>query len=360
MNEITLAEKVQGLGLEPEQSKPLLDNFGYYFVQAHKLVTQAGGIKVTDESQVAEMKQAKELKKQLKDLRVAADKTRAALKEGYLRGGNAVQSIYNDIEKIVKPVEIELEQKEKFAEVMEAKRKAEKYVERREKLRPYVSDTSFYSIQDMSDEGFEILLTDAKHNFDIKQAEAAKIEADRIEASKKQNVYTERILKLLPYSRFLNPNDLTLETTDDVFNAMLEEGENGLKEYESQQATIKAENERLRKEATEKERLAAIERKAQQDKLAATEKLLRDQKQAQLDKERKDQEAVAAQKRADEEAQRKLLLAPDKEKLVMLAGDLSLFRLPVVQSREAGEIMTIVSRKISEVVLLLQEGARKL
>lgn len=381
MTEITLAEKVQNFGLEPEQSKPLLDNFGYYFVQAHKLVTQAGGIKVTDESQVAEMKQAKELRKQLKDLRVAADKTRFALKEGYLRGGNAVQSIYNDIEKIIKPVEAELEQKEKFAEIKQMERMAAKYEERIGKLSKYVPDVSIYSLREMSDQGFETLLADAMANFKAKQEALDKAAAEKFEQEKKEKLYYSRKEQLIPYWSFLKGDQPSIdfgEIPQEQFDIILREVKKAQADFTAELEKNRAENERLRKEAIEKERLADIEkkkqdeiiakeRKAQQDKIAAAnkiaadaEKKLREQKEAQLEKERKEREAAEAQKRADEEVRRKALLAPDKEKLVMLAGDLSLFRLPVVQSREAGAIMADVSKRIDDIVLILQEGARKL
>ena len=110
-------EKIlQTSGLQPAQAKPLLDSFGGYFIEAHKLVTKGKGIKVTDITQIAEMQQAREIRLSLAKLRVEADKTRVMLKEGYNLGGNAVQAIYNEIRDIVKPEEDRLFEQEKFKE----------------------------------------------------------------------------------------------------------------------------------------------------------------------------------------------------------------------------------------------------
>lgn len=318
-------------GLQPAQAKPLLDSFGDYFVQAHKLVTKSKAIKVTSEDQIEEMQQARELRLELKNLRVEADKTRETLKEGYLRGGNAVQAIYNDIRDIIKPEEDRLMDQEKFAERLQEERNAKIEAQRISQLSQYVDDLSVYSLHPdkLSTDSFSKLLETSKIAYEAKKEIDRKAEEARlahVEADRKE------------------------------------------------QERIRKENEQLRKEAQEKERLADIERQKQAKIEADRQKELakeRAEQQKKLDAEREKREKIeaeiAAQKQAqelakkqEEEAQRQALLAPDKIKLLEFAKVLQSITAPAVKTREADLILDKAMEHLAEAIDGLQNGAKRL
>jgi len=324
---------IQTSGLQPAQAKPLLDSFGNYFVEAHKLATKGKAIKVTDISQIVEMQQARTIRLQLAKLRVDADKTRVSLKEGYLRGGNAVQAIYNDIRDIIKPEEDRLYEQEKFKENYEAKILAEKDADRIEKLSMYVEDVSMYNLKGMSDEVFAKLLEDQKSAFKARFEAEKKEEEDRlaqIEADRKE------------------------------------------------QERIRFENEKLRKEAQERERLTAIENekrekelakeRAEQQKKLDTERKAKEQLEAKLKADKdaqdaKDREARAkadAEQKQKEEEERAKLLAPDKIKLIDLATEIDKIILPAVKSNEAGQVIQATKKMIENITNYLRQESKKL
>lgn len=255
MENIKLTQIIEKSGLEPAQSKPLLDSFGGFFVEAHKLVTKAKAIKVTSEDQVEEMSQAREIRLELKRVRIEAEKTKVTLKEGYLRGGNAVQDIYNDIRDIIKPEEDRLEEQEKFIELQQETRRAKEVQARIEELSNYVPDVSVYNLNQMSKETFDKLLEKSKQDYLLAQ-----------EAEKQAE--TERIAK---------------EKAD------IEE-----------RKKIEAENEKLKKEAEEREKVLLEERRA---------------KEAAENKIRLEREAMEKAKADEEEKKKQAQIAPDIEKM---------------------------------------------
>lgn len=317
-----IVQIIEKSGLQPAQAKPLLDSFGNYFVQAHKLVTKGKGIKVTDISQVVEMQQARVIRRQLADLRIDADKTRVALKEGYLRGASAVQAIYNDIRDIIKPEEDRLYEQEKFKERIEAELLAKKHADRIEKLSLYVEDVSMYSLKDMGDEVFAKLLEDQKIAFKARLQKEKELEDARlaeIEADKKE------------------------------------------------QERIRLENIELKKQADERERLAEIERKKQadllrieQEKREKFEAKVRAEREAEAKKQADAQAKIDAEKRLKEDEAREKLFAPDKVKLINLATEIDKMVLPAVSSNEAGQVIQATKKMIENITNYLRQEAKKL
>jgi len=246
---------VKNSGLDPIQQKPLLDNFGDYFVQAHKLLAKSKGIQVTSESQIWEMTQARELRLSLKKIRVEADKTRVSLKEGYLRGGNAVQSIYNDIRDITEPEEERLREQERFVEIAKEKEKAELVLQRTRELNEFIEDTSTYDLGNLSQGEYITLLAKIKKEYQQKIDEEKRVEQE--------------------------------------------------------QEIIRQENEELRKKQAEQE---AVLSKVQEEK----EKLEREiqlKKEADEKLRLEEEQRVVKEKAEKEELERQKFVAPDKDKM---------------------------------------------
>lgn len=335
-------------GLDTSKSDTLMKNFAGYFTEAKEIAEKSKSIIVTDESQVDEMKKAREYRLKLKDIRVSADKTRAELKEQSLREGNAIQGVYNIIKALVVPVEEYLEKQEKFAEVKEQLRLEKQLNERVEKLSKYVTDVSLYSLKDMADEVFENLLAGCKSNFEKAQQEQKDAqEKERIE-NDKRNTLRNRQNQLAPYSLFIN-QEIDLETSVDEFNKIYLKAIEDKKKYNQEQEAIRKQNIELQKKAD-------ADRKAKED----AERKLQEEKDAQAKKDADTQAKIEADKKAQEELDRQKLLAPDKVKILDFAIQLSKIEAPAVKSNEANQILSEALKIIITAVDTLQNGAKKL
>ena len=245
-------------GLEPTKVEVLLSNFGQAYANAKELAAGATEIVVTEEGQTELMREARTKRLALKNVRVEVENTRKSLKEQSLREGKAIDGMANIIKALIVPIEEHLESQEKFAELKQAERKAAYHAERVEKLSKYVADVSLYNLDDMSEDAFENLLFSSKEAFEAQEAAKAKAEADRLAAAK---------------------------------------------EAAAEQERIRQENIKLREEAAERE--AAIEAERQ--------------KRLAVEREAAEKAAAEAAKAAEvEDAARKALLAPHKEKLLAL------------------------------------------
>lgn len=120
---------VEESGLEPAKAQVLLDNFSDYFQLAADWETKARAIVVSNESQEAEMKMAREGRLFLRKKRIDVENTRKKLKEQSLREGKAIDGIANVLKALIVPIEEYLDEQEHFAE---NKRKAEEEARRQE------------------------------------------------------------------------------------------------------------------------------------------------------------------------------------------------------------------------------------
>lgn len=310
-NEVTLVTKLEEMELAPEQSKTLLDSFGDLFVEAHKLVAQAKGVKVVSEDQVAEMAQAKEIRIRLMKVRTQAEKTKKLIKEPYLRGAQAAQDIYNDIKAITEPEEERLYSQEKFAELAEQARIEKRLSERVTALTRYVDDVSVYSLRDMPEDVFGRLVDDCRMVYEAKVAAAKKEEEERLEK---------------------------------------------IKAEEKRQKEIEAENAKLKQEAEDRAKVEKVKQEEAEAKIkraeegrARAEKVLRE-------KEQKERERVEAIEREE----RKALMAPDKEKILAFADKLEEYPTPMLSTEEAISLVKQAKKIIMEAVGFLRENSERL
>lgn len=225
-----LAVVVAECGLELESAQSLKLAFAPLFDQAEEWRKRVATIKVTDVSQVREMKLARESRLALKEIRVKAGKMRKALKEDSLRRGKAIDGCYNVLEFLIAPLEQTLLEQEQFAVRKEEERKVALKVAREQALAPYGVDTSFYQLGEMPDDTFNQLLSNTKIAHEAMREAAIRAEQERIAREKAEADERER---------------------------------------------VRLENERLRREAAERVEAARIERdkaeKAQQMREAALE-----------------------------------------------------------------------------------------
>jgi len=336
-----LLEVVEQSGLETQTAKSLKENFLPFFEQAEEWKKKSEELVVTDVSQVREMKMAREARLALKDIRVNADKTRKALKEDSLRYGKAVQGVYNVIEFLIAPIEKHLEEQEKFAEIQEAKRKAELKSKREIDLMPYSEFVPFgLDLANMSDDDFSKTLNGAKLQLKAKIEEDQRIEAERIAKEKAEAEERERIR--------LENEKLRKEAEEKEIALAKERAE-----AEKQRRIIAEKAEAERKEAAEKLRV-------EQEAKAKLEAEIKAKADAEAKAKKEAEDKLAAELKAKELADKKAKAAPDKSKLLEFAKSIEALSIPDLKSEEALKILADTQTLIAKTVVYLTEKANTL
>lgn len=269
-----LALAVKSTGLDTQAAEVIEASFAPLFVQANKWAAQVAGLKVTDVSQVREMKLARESRLALKEIRVIAGKNKDRLKEDSLKRSRAVDSIYNTVKAICEPLEAELLAQEQFALRAEVARLEKVKAERVSQLTQYGVDCAFYQLDVMPAEQFEQLLAGSKAAHEARLEAERKAEADRLAA---------------------------------------------IAAEEAERARIAAENERLKREAIEREKAAQAER----ERVAAAElkaKQEREELEAAMRKQKEEAEA-AAKAAADSAAEEARKIKAESDRLAKIAAD---------------------------------------
>ncbi len=237
---------VQQNNLHADTALSLQSSFAPLFKQARDVIEKSRGIIVTDAGQKMEIAMARACRLQLKAIRVAGEKTRKEIKEESVRRGRAIDGFYSILEHTIASEETRLEQQEKFAEVQEANRRAALKSDREKILATIQVDPNLYALTDMSEQTFQQLVEGTKLARQADAERRRKEEADRIDREAKEQAERER---------------------------------------------IRMENERLKREAEEKDAAARLERE-----MAAKElKRLADEKQAAELKAKQEREAAAAE-----------------------------------------------------------------
>ena len=321
--ELQVLDVIESAGLEQDTTKTLREKFLPFWEQAEKWREIAENLVVTDESQTREMKMAREARLALRAIRVDADKTRKALKEDSIRYGRAVQGVYNVIEYLIKPIEEHLLEQEQFVEIQEQKRRDALNAEREREIAPYLDFvTANLPITnapwaDMGDK-FSEVLEQAKAAKETHEAEQARLEAERIAREKAEAEERERIRK---ENERLRAERAELEKQQAEERARME-------------AERKAAEEQAQKERAERERLEAEARKKEEEE--------------------------KARKAAENEARRRAAAAPDKEKLMAFAAELSAIEVPAVKDKQARRIREELENRMSDIAKWLREEAERL
>jgi len=322
MSENGLIAVVKEAGLPEAQTKMALEQFQGFFNHASKFEEEARAIEVTGVEQVDEMARARELRLELKHIRVETEKRRKVLKAQSLREGKAIDGMANIIKAIVVPLEEHLTNQEMYAENQEKKRRAALATIREEELGKLCDYPRTYNLEGMSEDEYEAVKIGLEAQRDKKIADEKKAEEERlaeIERQKKIEAENERLRK-------------EAEKKKKEHEAALEKER---KEREAEAAKIRAEEEkklkaeREKREAIEKE---MRERKAEEDRIAEE------------------------QRKAELKAQR----APDKKKLEQLGRDLALFPLPEVKSNAAQAIIDAVSQDLSNLIAFVAKETNEL
>lgn len=290
-------------------------------------------------------KQAKRLRLDISKVRISADKIRWAQKEEYIRAGNAIQGVYNILKFAVTDKEEKLKEIETYYENLEAEKIKKLQLDREIELSKYEADGKFVDLGNMPEEVWENYLAGVKNNYESvkeaeRKAEEARIIAEKkIELANKRRLQCSRLADFIPDFEKIGFADLS----DEEYKILVDSAIKEKTAYEEEQEKIRKENERLRIEAEEAEKIRLAEqKKAEAEKKKAEEKLrierekaeaekriqdeiIRKEREARerIEKEIREKEQIEKLKKEREiaekaEAEKKMKLAPDKDKLFII------------------------------------------
>lgn len=269
-----LALVVSETAVDSEIQQMLLDRFTPFLEQAAEWKERAESLVITDISQTREMKMAREARLALREIRLAADKTRKELKEDSLRYGRAVQGVYNVIEAAISPIEKHLEEQEKFKELYELKQREALRLEREELVKDYREYViSNINLGEITEEDFNRMLAGAKLQKQAAEQAAIKAEEERQARIKAEAEERER-LRIENERLKAEAEERERERQVELDRLEMEQRKANIeaaklkKEAEAKLASERAERERLEAELKAKQE---AELKAEQERQAAIE-----------------------------------------------------------------------------------------
>lgn len=263
---------IKETGLMPTKAEVIIKSFVGFLEQAEEWEAKAKQIVITDISQTKEMREAREARLALKDIRVKTENVRKELKEQSLREGRAIDGVANIVKALVIPIEEHLERQEKFVEIREETRKEKVNVERMAMMAMFIPDTSVYNLKEMSDEAFQKLLETSKIAYEAVLAAEKKAEQERV-ALEKAQVEEQKRIKL--------ENEKMKKEAEAREKALVKERaeQNKKLEIERSKARVEAEAReraeaelRAKKQAEEDKKQEALMQAAEEKRIAKTER----------------------------------------------------------------------------------------
>lgn len=322
-NEVALA--IRGAQLEALSVTQLAGIFEPLYEKARDAVRGACDLVVVNETQLALMAQAREIRLEVRRYRIDTEKARVTLKADSLKRGQVIDKVARIITAILEPAELHLENQEKFAERAEEKRRELLNTKRLKELSAYTADTGGFDFGGMSEELYQAI----KESVRLREEERAEI-AKRAAAEEKRR---------------------------------------------AREATqLREENTRLRleKEANDRAMQAEKEKQEQEKKRAVTKEKQREREAAQLREEnarlRLEKDAQDAKDRAERDAKEKreregkraAIKFSDPQKLRVLSHELAVVLLPAMTTETGRAAIQLISAEIKKLINRVQATIRTL
>jgi len=253
-----LVPVLSGSGAELAIQNQVVKILADFITKAKEWNTTIESLQITSADEIGKMKMAKEGRLTLKNMRLNGKKTveviRKSIKDRmasdiiedklWMKSWQIVEDIYDNLES-------KLEEKENFAKKLEEERIKKLKEDREAQLTPYSAFVPFgIDLANMGEEDFQKVLSGAKLQYEAKVDQDRKAE----ELKQKTKVFDDRRFVIAQYQQFYDAASLTVDTTQDEFDAMIAEAKKKKSEYEEEQARIKKENERLKKESEDKQK----------------------------------------------------------------------------------------------------------
>lgn len=322
-----------------------------YKSEFEKLKESADQALLADPSLPLTSKQARLSRLAIRQVRLAIESKRKELGEVYLRKTQAINSEAKALKELIEPYKAKLLEIEGYAERIEAERKAKLSSERVEAISKFTQVSSAINYAELTDEEFDRMLADAEAAYNLRQAEAKRVEEvrlarEKIEAEERERVRLENEkLRAEAEAR----EKLMAEERAAAAKKQAEAEAAARKEREAIEAKAQAEREALEAKAA-KERAEAAE-------VARKEREAREKLEAEVAAKEK-AEADRLAKIAHEEEERKL--APDRIKLLELAITLRSVELPDFTTAKANTLKGKIAESIESLAVRIETAANNM
>lgn len=304
---------------------------------------KAKAITVTDASQTGLMKQAREGRLAMRQVRLGVDAKHKELKEESLRTGQTLDAIKRRLNGLIEPIESHLQQQEDFIELQEEKRKKEVYESRMAILKEIgYEDAQSLPLAELSEDVFNHMINGFK--VAKEETEANKLKAKQEEEAKQKQTQERLEKEAMINDRIKRISAIGLQWNEQykVFNyglfsmamCQVEDNENFESEFLELSKSVQI----------EKQKAVDLQNKKNEENRKAQEIL------DAAEKNRKDQEAAA----------RKLKRAPDKTKLLSLASQIELIEMPVLKDETAQEVLKQTRELLKKVAKYIRSNAENL
>jgi len=321
-------------GLEETKAQDIANQFKPMLDKMIELEKEFNDVIKLDVEDPKTSKIAKELRLKYVKVRTGTAEIHKQQKAFYLAAGKYIDGWKNTQIFASQDIEQKLEKIEKYVEEKEKQRIYELNKKRIELVHEYEVDATHLNLGSMTDNVFEIYLEGLKlqHN-NKKEAERKAAE----EQQRREKLHDERRQLVMPYMSFLptqyhwcNYAEIDNEEFDTLLNNLKASKEKHDKEQEAQ----RFENERLQKEAEEKQKQLDAERK-ERERLETELKV----KKEEADKKLREEHFEAEKKRKEAE---KLAKAPLKKQLENWVDTFSCGETPETlhQNNLANEILS--------------------
>ena len=343
-----LVQLVKTSGLEEVKQNQIAETLGIFFNKASEWDATIQSIVITSPEEIGKMKMAREGRLTLKNMRLESEKIVKAKRDEvkylmnnfiledklWLKAGQMIEATFKNLE-------TKLEEKEKFAERWEAKRKEELKTHRLGLLIPldFQYDNGF-DLGNMNEEMFQSLKLGLETAKKEKEDAERKAESERIAKEKEE---AERIAKIDVENKRLKA-EVEIKEKQMADEKAKADAERKAIELKAQKARAEADA-KIRAEREENERLQA--------KIRDKEEMERKTK---MDAEIKEAEKIKAQKQAEAKAAK----APDKQKLSEFSKKIESIERPILKSEEANRILDNVNDLLIKVANFINKNIQNL
>jgi hypothetical protein len=347
------------LELAPEQpgEQPIkqLAPYDEFKAKIEAIRKTAETITVTDVSQTAEMKIARATRLSLKEIRVAITHRHKELKESILIEGRRIDAGKNALLEIIEPLELRLKEQEEFIERENTRIQDEKRAARTAEISPFLISAPLVDLGALNDDQYAAMLSDAK---DAHTARLAREQKEREEAEARARAEAEERERIRLENERLKKEAAEREAQ---MRAEREKAEAEAKRVREEQAraeaAARAERERIEREhqaKLEAERKAAAEERAAAEAKAKKEREARERAEAELEAKRQSEARAEAERKVKEEA---AAMAPEKEKLNMFAQTVRSLAVPTLTTEKGAKAAQEISEKVESFAKWIEKQA---
>ncbi|ATW62220.1 hypothetical protein CQ476_19 [TM7 phage DolZOral124_53_65] len=323
--------------------------------------------KVTDVTQIQEMSAAREKRLALKNARTTVERKRKELKEESLKTGRAIDAVARYIKEQIEPVEKYLEEQEKFKELREKAEAAARLAARTEAIAKF-DDPALYSLESMPEEAFQQLLIKLEKEAAEKaeaerKAEEARLAAEKAKRESQQKIAEEnkKLQREAEEQRLANERKLARVNLVTSLGMVWTES---LQAYTLNDDTVTAQDISELNEVKWKMLVSDVETKVTEARQAAEKQREAEQRRRE-ELERQEAERRAAEEKAAREkaeAERRALMAPDKEKISAIVPKLAAIKteLPATKDPAAQELVKTIDAMIDKAIAFVEEKVEAL